>query len=81
MSFTPIPTGFVVLVRNGVYRQCDAYHRKNELYAKGYGGFVRILNDRTTSGQSILCVETNLPAGWKFGPFGKLTYTDTDSTN
>ncbi len=41
--FTPIVTGVVILCRNGLYRQCDAFERNGELYAKAFGGFVRLL--------------------------------------
>lgn len=73
MVFTQIPTGVVILVRKGLYRQCEAYHRSNELYAKAYGGFVRLLGGRTTSIDNTYCDDINLPNGFKFGGFGKLT--------
>lgn len=73
MLFTPITTGVVIIARKGIYRQCEAYHRGDELYAKGYGGFVRMLGGRTTSAPNVSCIEINLPAGFDLSTFGKLT--------
>ena len=76
MLFTPIQTGVVIVARNGVYRQCEAYYRGDELYAKGYGGFVRMLGQQTTSADRVRSIEINLPTGWVFSQFGKLTVPD-----
>lgn len=38
-----------VLIRNGIYRQCDVYERDNYLYAKVSGGFVRLYADGSTT--------------------------------
>ena len=71
--FTPIVTGVVILCRNGLYRQCDAFERNGELYAKSFGGFVRLLGGNTTTLTNCRSIEVNLPAGYVFNAFGKLT--------
>jgi hypothetical protein len=71
--FTPITTGVVILCCNGLYRQCDAFERNGELYAKAFGGFVRLLGGRTTTRANTHNIEVNLPTGYAFSALGKLT--------
>ncbi len=39
----------VIVVENGVYKQCDLYKRNGFLFAKIGGGFVRLMVDASTS--------------------------------
>ena len=38
-----------IIVRSGVYRQCDLYERAGEIFARVGNGFVRLYADGSTS--------------------------------
>jgi drug/metabolite transporter superfamily protein YnfA len=47
--FHIVEDAFAILVRNGVYKQAQIYHRDGRLYAAYSGGFIRL----TTYGTSV----------------------------
>ena len=47
--FMPVEGGYVITVSKGIQRQVDLYKREKLLYAKHGGGFIRLMQDGSTS--------------------------------
>lgn len=63
MLFKALTGDNAILVKNGVYQQTDLYTRRDELFAKVAGGFVRLYADGSTSqaGTRLETLATNVP--------------------
>lgn len=53
MLFHKIEHAFVVVQQGGVYKQCDVYVRKNELYAKWGAGYIGLRTHGTTIPKAV----------------------------
>ena len=59
--FWPIEGSAVVLYNKGIYRQVTIFVRKNELYAKHGGGFVRLMKAGHTSYSNMSWGDISVP--------------------
>ena len=64
--FKPIEGSAVILYSHGVYRQTKAFERGGELYAKWYGGYIRLMKTGWTSCGNIKWTDVDLPVGVAF---------------
>lgn len=55
--FTRVEDGHVIVRRGGVYRQADLFHRKEKLFARIGGGFIRLAAGGATSVTAVSWLE------------------------
>ena len=76
MLFSKIDGEQAIVIRDGVYRQCDLYEKSGALFAKVAGGYIR-LNSNGTTTQPKTRLETLAYDGPLFADrLGRLTLTN-----